>query len=398
MRYDTAFSRLRGGRARRGFTLPEMIIAVVMLALFGASAISFYLHSLRAVTNTAGRNDAQQTAAYALNFVDHDLRTAGTNLAPGQPRIVAAGSWFVEFNSDLVTYDTSASAGGIYYDANVPDSMALGWKASEAQNMPGSAIAYPDQTYFLSGSGPSGVLSNAETVQFYVRADSSAPAGSNLYILWRQVNSNAPTVVAKDLYSPTAGTAPIVFTYYYENGTTNALTQFPSAEIPAYHQAAFPNFQARLDSIKEIRVSFTGAFTDVHSKNQTIYRTVNEVIKISNAYMSNIAQCPGPTLGVTGLTASPSTTGQDTVGLSWPRSLDDGQGKNTSRLYIIYSKRHVDSTYYQIDAINAAALATYHYQVSSGLTLGTPYDFAVAVRDCTPLLSSTTTATNITPN
>jgi prepilin-type N-terminal cleavage/methylation domain-containing protein len=391
MRHHTSSSRVDG--SRRGFTLPEMIIAITMLAFFGASAITFYLRSVRSVTNTAGRNDAQQTASYALDFVDHDLRVAGMDLAPNQPRIVAAGSWFVTFNGDLVTSDTSASAGGAYYDPTVADTVALAWQSSRAQNLPGSSIAYPESTYYANGvSGP---LSNAETVTFYLRADSSAPAGSNLYILWRQVNSNTPTMVANNLYSAVSGSPPAAFTYYYEN-TTNALVQFPATSIPVWHNSAAA--QARLDSIKEVRVTFTGAFTDVHSRNQTIYRTVNEVVKIPNSYMTQIAQCPGPPGAVASLTAYPSSGGVDTVGLSWPKAPDDGQGLNTDRLYIIYSKLHADTVYNQIDAINAQGTATYNYIVTAGLTLGTAYDFAVAVRDCTPSLSPIVAATNVTPN
>jgi hypothetical protein len=244
------------------------------------------------------------------------------------------------------------------------------------------------------------VLSNAETIQFYLRSDSSAPAGSNLYILWRQVNGTAPTMIAKNLYSSVAGSPPAAFTYYYENGTTNALTQFPAASIPVYHQSASPQYQARLDSIKEVRITFTGAFTDEHSKGQTIYRTVNEVVRIPNAYMSQIAQCNGPPNPVASLTAGASSGGLDTVGLSWPRAPDDGQGMGTDRIYIVYQKLHTAPTtaYQQIAEINAQSLSTYTYLVNSGLTLGTPYDFAVAVRDCTPEVSTITTAPDITPN
>ncbi|HZS58555.1 MAG TPA: prepilin-type N-terminal cleavage/methylation domain-containing protein [Gemmatimonadaceae bacterium] len=393
MRLST--SSPRADRAPRGFTLAEMIIAITMLAMFGASAITFYLRSLRSVTNTAGRNDAQQTASYALDFVDHDMRVAGMNLAPNQPRIVAAGSWFIVFNGDLVTADTSASAGGAYYDASVQDTSALAWQANRAQNLPGSSIAYPETTYTANGvvGGP---LGNAETITYYLRADSSAPANSNLYILWRQINSNTPTMVANNLYSSTNGVPPVAFTYYYQNPATNALVQFPSTSIPVWRNSKAA--QARMDSIKEVRITFTGAFKDSHNQNQVTYRPVNEIVKIPNTYMSQIAQCPGPPNAVASLTANPSTNGVDTVGLTWPQAPDDGQGLGTDRIYLIYQKRHVDTVYTQIGSLNAQATATYDYNISSGLTLGTAYDFAVAVRDCTPSLSPITTKTNITPN
>jgi prepilin-type N-terminal cleavage/methylation domain-containing protein len=389
MRPDTL---IPGGRARRGFTLTEMIIATTMLGLFGASAVTFYLRSLRSVANTAGRNDAQQTASFALDFVDHDLRIAGTNLSSGQPLMVAAGTNFIVFNADLITHDTSASASGTYFDQNVPDSTALAWQVSRAQNLYGSAIAYPDQTYWADSTN--GVLSEAETIQFYVRADSTQP---NNYILWRQVNANAPTVAAKNIYS---ATTPVTFTYYYQNQSTLQLVQFPSTSIPVYHTPSNAAMQARLDSIREVRIQFTGDFVDHQNRNQMITRTVNEVVRIPNAYMSRLAQCPGPPKPVSSLGATASTGGQDTVGLTWPKSLDDGTGLQTARMYLIYRRRHVDTTWVQLNAVTAHDTATYVFRDdgSTGLAAGTAYDYAIAVRDCTPALSTLTKVLNITPN
>jgi len=88
--------------ARRGFTLAEMIMATTMLGLFGASAITFYLRSVRSVTDTAGRNDAQQNASYALDFLDHDIRIAGTGLSTGQPLLIEATGQAIAFNGDLL--------------------------------------------------------------------------------------------------------------------------------------------------------------------------------------------------------------------------------------------------------------------------------------------------------
>lgn len=381
-----------GRRTRRGFTLTEMIIATTMLGLFGASAITFYLHSLRSVTNTAGRNDAQQNASFALDFMSHDLRIAGTGIAPTQPLFIAATTTSLAFNADLITYDTSAAASGTYYDPNVPDSLALAWQASSAQNLHGSAIAYPESTFHQSA----GIISNAETVQFWLQAD---PTLTNRYNLYRQVNGNSPYLLAKQIYyNPASSTAP--FQYYYVN-SKNALTLFPTARLPLYHTPTTPSKQATLDSIREVRITLTGWFTDPHT-NQNVYRTVNQEIQMPNTYMSRVAECNSPPGAIPSLSAAPSTAGQDTVGLTWTPSPDDQAGKNTVRMYLIYRKKHSDTTYVQLNSVTPQSPLPGHYyyddtQTGGGLQLDTAYDYEVAARDCTPSMSSAVSSTNIKP-
>jgi len=384
-----------GARARRGFTLTEMIIATTMLGLFGASAITFYLRSLRSVSNTAGRNDAQQNASFALDFMDHDLRIAGTGLAQSQPLFIAATNTSLGFNADLITHDTSASAPGTYYDPSVPDSVALAWQQSSAQNMKNSSVAYPESTFHQSA----GVISAAETVQFWLTLDPTPGAPANRYYMMRQVNGNVPSILAKNIYyNPATSTPP--FQYYYVDAT-NALHQFPTARITAgfFHNSTN---QATLDSIREVRVTITGWFTDPHN-GQNVYRTVNEEIRMPNTYMSRIAECNSPPSPVTSFSATPSTGGQDTVGLTWAPSPDDQAGKKTVRMYLIYRKKHTDTTYVQLNSVTPQVPlpGTYAYddtQSGGGLVLSTPYDYEVVARDCTPALSSAVTQTSVTPH
>jgi len=384
-----------GARARRGFTLTEMIIATTMLGLFGASAITFYLRSLRSVSNTAGRNDAQQNASFALDFMDHDLRIAGTGLAQSQPLFIAATNTSLGFNADLITHDTSASAPGTYFDPSVPDSVALAWQQSSAQNLKNSSFAYPESTFHQSP----GVISAAETVQFWLTVDPTPGAPANRYYMMRQVNGNVPSILAKNIYYNPATSTPL-FQYYYVD-STNALHQFPTARIATgfFHNST-P--QTTLDSIREVRITLTGWFTDPHN-GQNVYRTVNEQIRMPNTYMSRIAQCNSPPSPVTSFSATPSTGGQDTVGLSWAPSADDQAGKKTVRMYLIYRKKHTDTTYVQLNSVTPQVPlpGTYSYddtQSGGGLVLSTPYDYEVVARDCTPALSSAVLATNVTPH
>jgi prepilin-type N-terminal cleavage/methylation domain-containing protein len=400
MAHDTLHSggRARRGRTpRRGFTLTEMIIATTMLGLFGASAITFYLRSLRSVSNTAGRNDAQQNASFALDFMDHDLRIAGTGLSPSQPLFIAATNKSLAFNADLITHDTSASAPGTYFDPSVPDSVALAWQAPSAQNLNSSSIAYPESTFHQAA----GVISAAETVQFWLTPDPTPSAPANRFYLMRQVNGNAASILAKNIFYNSSTSVP-PFQYYYVD-STNALHQFPIVRFSSgiFHRGT-PTAQAALDSIREVRITLTGWFTDPHN-GQNVYRTVNEQIRMPNTYMSRIAQCNSPPSPVTSFSAIPSTTGQDTVGLRWVPSLDDQANKKTVRMYLIYRKKHTDTTYVQLNSVTPQSPlpSTYTYddtQSGGALVLGTPYDYEVVARDCTPALSAAVAATNVTPN
>ena len=386
--------------ARRGFTLAEMIMATTMLGLFGASAITFYLRSVRSVTQTAGRNDAQQNASYALNYLDHDVRIAGTGLAPGQPLLLEASGQALAFNGDLVTTDTSSTSSGSYYDPSIADTVALAWQASRAGSLPLSSVAYPESTYYASG-GSSGPLANAETIQFWVQPDSTSPYPKR-YLLMKRVNNNAPSIVASNIYLPTA-TSPI-FQYWQANpnqtpgggNNVNALLPVASTTLPLYHVLNDTAQQNKLNTIKEIRVSITSAYHDPQ-RNVDILRTVNEQIPMPNASAAQINQCGGSPGAPAHVTATPSTGGKDTVGLSWPNSPDDGAGRNSVRMYLIYRKVHTDSIYVPMFSVTAAGSANYTWS-DTQVILNKAYDYSVAARDCTPSLSSFVYATNVTPN
>jgi prepilin-type N-terminal cleavage/methylation domain-containing protein len=386
--------------ARRGFTLAEMIMATTMLGLFGASAITFYLRCVRSVTQTAGRNDAQQNASYALNYLDHDVRVAGTGLVAGQPLLLEARGDAIAFNGDLITTDTSATSSGSYYDPSIADTVALAWQASRAGSLPLSSVAYPDSTYYASG-GTSGPLANAETIQFWVKPDSSSPY-PNRYVLLKRVNNNAPTVVTSNIYLTSS--SPPVFQYWKANpnqtpgggNNVNALLPVPSSALPLYHVLNDTAQQNKLNAIKEVRITITSAYRDPR-RGTDILRTVNEQIAMPNASAAQINQCGGSPGAPASVTAIPSSAGKDTVGLSWPNSPDDGAGRNSVRMYLIYRKVHTDSIYVPMFSVTAAGSAAYTWS-DTQVTLGKAYDYSVAARDCTPSLSSFVYATNVTPN
>ena len=62
---------------RAGFTLIEMMMAVLLTMLVFAITIPFFRNQTRALDGGAGRLDAQQNARYAQSAIDREVRLAG---------------------------------------------------------------------------------------------------------------------------------------------------------------------------------------------------------------------------------------------------------------------------------------------------------------------------------
>ena len=90
-------------RARAGFTLIEMMMAILLTMLVFAITIPFFRQQTMAVDNSAGRLDALQNARYAQSYIDRELRLAGG--ITGQPIIVqAAAGDYVEPSEEAAEY------------------------------------------------------------------------------------------------------------------------------------------------------------------------------------------------------------------------------------------------------------------------------------------------------
>ena len=81
---------------RAGFTLVEMMMAVLLTMIVFAITIPFFRQQTMAVDRSAGRLDALQNARFAQNAIDRELRTAGG--VTGQPIIVQAAPFAMTFN------------------------------------------------------------------------------------------------------------------------------------------------------------------------------------------------------------------------------------------------------------------------------------------------------------
>lgn len=373
----------RAGRphtgVRRAFTLIEIMIALTVFTILGAAASTFFIKQSRAVTATAGRMDAQQNVSFAMDAIDHDLRVAGVGLGANQPMIIEANQFAVSFNADLVTKDTASVTAASYYDPNVPDSLSLALTPGNKITLPYSAVQYPDSQYWQSP----GVVSNAETITYYVTLDSTT-ARTDDYMLLRRVNSAPPTLLARGLVFP--GGAP-AFRYFIPGPTVNSRVEVTSPTLPLAFKVGSVGADTMLAKISEVRVQLQAVYRDPLGVDS--YRSVNQYVPLLNAGLAHVSACPSPPAAPVSITATAAPSG-DSVGVTWPASTDETGGKLDVNSYSVYRRKGSSGPWDEpIYTSPADGVATYTWEDKS-VPLGSTYQYAVVARDCTPGLSSLT--------
>ena len=363
------------------------MIALTVFTILGAAASTFFIKQSRAVTTTAGRMDAQQNVSFAMDAIDHDLRVAGVGLAANQPMIVEANQYAVSFNADLVTKDTASVTAASYFDPNLPDSLALAVTPANKFTLPYSAIQYPDSQYWQSP----GLISNAETITYWVTLDSTT-ARTDDYMLLRRVNNAPPTLLARGLVFP--GGAP-AFRYFIPGPTVNSRVEITAPTLPiAYKvgQAA----DTMLAKISEVRIQLQAVYRSPLGVDS--YRSVNQYVPMLNAGLAHVAACPSPPAAPLTITVTAAPSG-DSVAVTWPASTDETGGKLTVNSYSVYRRVGIAGSWDEpIYTSPSDGVVTYSWE-DKAVPLGSAYQYGVVARDCTPALSSlTVSGGTVTPN
>jgi prepilin-type N-terminal cleavage/methylation domain-containing protein len=369
------------GRApnRGAFTLVEVIIALTLLSILGAAAVTFLVKQTRAVMVISGRLDAQQNVSFAIDAISHDLRVAGVGLGNQQPMIIEAHPYAVTFNADLVTTDTSAVTTATYFDPSVPESLTVALKPADKITYPLGTLSYPDSTYYQS----SGLLSNAETVSYYFTPDSTTSVAGE-YLLLKRINNAAPTLLARGIVFP-GGTPG--FRYFIPGTAINSRVELTGATLPLYFKAGSVGPDTMLAKISEVRVQLDAMYVDPVEGD--VYRSANENVPLLNAGLAHTQGCQSPPLAPATLTQTAAPTG-DSVTVGWPASGDEIAGKHDVKSYSIYRQVSGSGTWNTpIYTIAAAGTPTYAFQ-DKAVPLGSSYTYAVVARDCTPSLSGLT--------
>lgn len=366
--------------ARGGFTLVEMLVAMMVLMILMAGTIQTFRKSSLLLAAQGGRIEAQQNGRFGVTTIDRDLRVAGVGTVPGQPLLVEADTTAIVFNVDLVSR-TLGDWGSVYVDTSA-DSNAVGaMKSVNKLLLPGMSVFYPNSTYVQ----PSGTVSGAETIAYYLSKDSTS-SYANQYILYRRVNATAPQIIARGIqYTP----GDTVF-QYFKSDTVGNLTPIPMSSLPLYHKATIHGSIsdtgkfAIVDSVTTVKVKLVAIYHDPKQPTSTVLRTIRSTLRIMNAGLINATTCGNPPLGVT-VTDSTSLAGASTpfITIMWPRSGDDGGGEQDVVSYSIYRRSTSASTFNQPIASVPAGSPTYSWTDNS-VASGDQWIYGVSAQDCTP--------------
>lgn len=373
-------------RARRGFTLIEIMISMtLMLAVIGMSTRLFRTQS-NAVSTQAGRLDAQQNSRFAIGNLDRELRMAGGGVVNQQPLLVMAGATALTFNADLVALDTGDLA-AVYINPDADSAAVNVLRSTSKITLPGTSTLYPDTTYMQNV----GVPSNAETISYWISRDSTS-SRTNEYILFRRANSRPPKVVARGIIYNSGDT---IFRYF-KGDTSGTLTPVSPAILPLVHTAPIHGTQADTgksaltDSIRQVRVQFTSVFHDART-NADITRKMQTTIRLMNAGLIQHSTCGNAPLSVaptaTVVPANGGSVPQTYVRISWTPSVDEAAGEKDVERYALYRRLSSVTTFDEpFASVAAGGVSTYTFNDTDVVT-GQTWVYAVTALDCTPLAS-----------
>jgi len=376
---------------RPGFTLAEMLIAATLMLLVFAMVVPLLRLQTQSLGAGAGRLDALQTARFAQNAIDRDLRVAGIGVLSQQPMMVQADPMAVTFNVDLSTQD-STDQSAVYYDPHIDTMTTQALPLARQITLPLSPTLYPLMNYVSD----SGVMGPAETLSYWLSRDSTS-SQPDVYILWRRANDATPKVVSRGIRVP-AGTA--FFQYFKKNQATGTLDSIPSGSLPLFHSVpqhgsiADTGTAALIDSVLMVRMAITGVYVDPQAG--PVYRTVSTSTKLLNAGLLNHSSCGDAPLPIPAAPVATVYGSVDSLTLTWGASPDQDGGLKSVQTYLVYRRPVGSGTWNDPAASFPAAQPTYDWHDPAWATMHGAWEYAVIAQDCTPTNSSLMASNQVT--
>jgi prepilin-type N-terminal cleavage/methylation domain-containing protein len=367
--------------ARRGFTLIEMMMAILLTMLVFAITIPFFRIQTKAVDVGAGRLDALQNARYAQNAIDRELRLAGG--ITGQPVIVQADKFAITFNVDLVSTD-SLDPNATYYNPSADTLGTESWQPSRAKTLPTSTKTYPTQFYKDANLNQS----RAETISYFLYVDAST-GRSDLYTLFRRVNDRDSTIVTRNLWIPTDTN---YFFKYQRADASGAIQQIPQASLPIYWDAT----SQLADSIRIVQMRIAGLYRDVR-KSQDVTRTIYHNTRLYNAGLLKQLTCGSPPLGANNVVATQvydAFSNLTNIHITWDKSLEETGGEADVAAYVIQRRPVAGTDWEVIGTLLARNYSSYSFD-DFGFHSG-QWVYGVVAQDCSPANSTVTSSGTIT--
>lgn len=386
-------------RDRRGFSLLEALIAMLILTMIAASAVGFFRSQNQSMIRGAERLDMIQNARFGVGQVERIVRTLGAGVTGLQPMLVYGGDSILAFNADYTERDSTDFRWAVNLNPYVSDAATQVWDVAAAGALPTTTYVYPPQTFRQANGAPS----PAETVIFYLEPDASTPRPDDLMLMMR-INGGQADLVTRNLllypgrpffeYSLVRRLNSGADTVFFASGALKPLIRrIPDATFSGADSAN----AIRPDSVRAIRINFrvTNGLTGAAEKTST----VSTMIAVPNNGLLDASICGRSPFPVSNVTATPDATpGSGFIDLSWNPSPDQTGGEADVWQYVVY-RRVLGVTVWDDPILNMRredGLPTYAVSFG-GHASGTTYEFAVAAQDCTPRQSTLVTATAVAP-
>ena len=375
-------------KRRAGFTLVEMLIAMVVFTAVLGGALSF----LRAQAGGFRKGDEEMSTLLNLSYgADHlhaQLRTTGARTLDRQPPIVYASANSFSFNADYVSNDlTDISA--VYVDPDAPAAETVALRLADQIPIPGSspAFIYPSQDYL----DEAGHNSLAETITLFFRPDVETPRGDD-FVLLRQVNGQPAERLVRNVL-PDSTNLPF-FRYYKLRmpgaGLAPVSALVTAAELPMRHtvpaHGSTADAGSPIDSLRAVLVSYI--ITNGLSGERERQQRISVTIPLPNMGLRELKICgAAPVLGQALTAVYENVTGVHRVRLNWNRGFDEDQGEKDVVRYVLWRRDVTDPDWSDpLTSIPAVGLAAYSY-TDQDLVPGTSYEYRLSAQDCTPRLS-----------
>ncbi len=370
---------------RRGMTLMEVMIAMVMMGLVLGAAMSFFVSQSRSYSAAAKAFNQVQNVRFGADLLDQHLRAAGANTTPGQPPLVYLGPSAFAFNADYSSNISGTTA--IFYNPGAPSLETEGVLSANQFNLPGvaPAYAYPTVDYAIAP----GVPSPAELITFWFQIDSTSPVPGT-YALYREVNNGTVEAVVRNILPDS-----VPFFQYYKL-VTNAVTGLQSlalvtpAELPAAYTTTL-----MIDSIRAVQVTYRVSNGDTGSAQRIqSFSLTSALPNLANPALATCGDAPQPVPSVTAVASGIPHT--DSVTVSWQPSPDEWSGERDIMRYIVWRRLATDSTWNNPFTSVPNGLTSYTFvDLTAPDSVGVEY--AVSAQDCTPSFSSPVSSSMVTP-
>lgn len=366
----------------RGFTLLELLISITMFGVVLVASLSALDAQSRGFRKGLARMEAMQSLRYAVQSIETTTYTAGTNVPPGQPSIVYAGSDRLAFHADYAS-NQPGDLSATFVEPGAPNGQV--YSPITPVTIPGTSFTHPSTAY----KNPDGSNSPAELIILFFEPDTST-ARTDDYALFRQVNRGAPELLARRLLK--SGSTPF-FEYLREPSLGDAGSPaFSGSQLPLVHtvhehaSVADTGATARPDSVRAIRVTL-GATNDRPGADERITQTIH-VIRLPNTRYESIAICGDMPLLGTGIVATPGlgVGGVPQIQLDWAAATDETTGELDVVRYVVWRKQNAAVEWGDPFLSVPAGQSNYLY-VDSQIQSDTTYQYALAAQDCTPMLS-----------